>query len=134
MAASGAARNALNALFASPTGLWTDTEDRILGSDRVERAQWSRAIHRDVSASPGRQLEVAPKDRTAHLRIDLFKAHYLTPSASKLGLTPSSTNIGDPVHVLTEHCYEIALALVVRDHDGERDQSTAAAPAHLKAV
>jgi hypothetical protein len=93
----------VKALSAGAAGLWTNTEDRISGSDRVDLAQWSRAIHRDVSASPGRQLEVAPKDRTAHLRIDLFKAYRFTPAASELGLTASSTNIGDPVHALAEH-------------------------------
>jgi hypothetical protein len=48
----------------------------------------SGAIDRDVSASSGRQFEVPPKDRTADLGIDLFKAHFLTPAVSKDGVTP----------------------------------------------
>ena len=88
-------------------------EDLVPGGDRLELVQGSGGIHRDISASPGCELKVAPKNRTAELWIDLLEAYLLEaylleayllrPAVSKHGVTPGSTNIGDPVHVLPEH-------------------------------
>jgi hypothetical protein len=111
-----------------------DTEDGIPSGDRVELLQGSRPIYRDVSASSGRQFEVAPKDWAAHLRVDLFKAYVLTPPTPKYGLTVGRTNIGDPVHALPEHCDYVAFALVVRDDDWKRGLSAGSASSHLEAV
>jgi hypothetical protein len=87
----------------SLTAFWTDQEDRVPGGDRLELVQGSGGIHGDVSASPGCELKVAPKNRTAELRIDLLESYLLRPAVSKHGVTPGGANIGDPVHVLPEH-------------------------------
>ncbi len=85
-----------------------------------------------MGAGSGRQLKVALKNRPANLRVHLFETYRFTSAMSQYGVTTGGSYIGDPVHPLAEHCYEVSLAFVVRHYHRERSDTAGTAAAYLK--
>ena len=74
---------------------------------------------------PGGQIQVALEDRCPLLGVDFHEAHRLPPAVAQHGLTVCRLHVAHPVGLAAQHGDEIALALDVGDHHGERNHQPA---------
>jgi hypothetical protein len=81
--------------------------------------QGSPPIHRDVRARSRRDLKIAPQDRRSSARINFLQAHRFTVAVTENRPSTGRPHVGYPIRALTEHCHEIAFALVVRHDEWE---------------
>src|SRR6266545_7381177 len=86
----------------------------------------------DEYLNPTGDFQVTPQDRGAGVRINFLEAHDLAAAMAQHHSSPGRTDVTDPVRVLAEHRHEIALTLVVGHDHRERNQTAAAAAAHLE--
>lgn len=77
------------------------------------------------------QGEIAAQDGRTSADLDLFETYGLAAAVPQLHAPVGRTDVAHPVHVLAEHRHQIVVALMVRDHQGQRDTAARTAPAHL---
>src|SRR5215471_17392572 len=64
--------------------------------------------------------------------VNFLKAYRFTAAMAEDRLPSSCPHIGYPIRAVSEHRHKIAFALVIRDHQGERNETSRAAAAHFK--
>lgn len=77
------------------------------------------------------QGEIAAQDGRTSADLDLFETYGLAAAVPQHHAPVGRTDVAHPVHVLAEHRHQIVVALMVRDHQGQRDTAARTAPAHL---
>ena len=66
------------------------------------------------------------------VRTNFLKAHYLMAAMAQDRVPSRCSHVRDPIGELTEHCNEIAFALVVHHHQRERNETASAAAADFE--
>jgi hypothetical protein len=129
--AAGAARAsqpagmcAARAVVTRKTGTWSAIASNSSKGAWRSTGMWARA--------PGAAGEVPAQDRPPSWRIDVLEAHSFSAAMTQDGATTGRPHVENPVRVLAEHRYEIALAFVLCDHHRKRNDAARAPSRHLK--
>ncbi len=81
----------------------SDAEDGELFGDTLELLQPGVSVHRQVRPGSRSNGKVAPQDRRAPGRLDLFEAHDLATPTPKHRASTCGANVAHPVRVIAEH-------------------------------
>jgi hypothetical protein len=100
-----------------------DAKDRIPLDEALEVVERRTAVDREERTCPWRQLKVSTQDRGAPIREVLHQRHVFALPSLQHRSTVAGAQVTHPVRLLTEHGYQIALTLIVRDNYRERNRA-----------
>jgi hypothetical protein len=108
---------------------------RNTGTSAAIRSNSSRgrvAVGLDVGAGAGGDRQVPAQDGWPLLDRHLLQAHLLVPTVAQHRPAVGGPDVAHPVRLLAQHRHEVAVAVHLGDHHGERDDAPAAPAPHLE--